>query len=430
LLLWLCAGSAGRASEIELSLQTAGQGYDVLTAGGDLLLRRRLSHWFALDARRLFDSERFEFALDFRLDADLEDAAGNPGGRPAMLSHAELKIDAVPDRLAVRLGRLMRFSELDFFRFDGAAATAWPWPALPLEIYAGFAVRPESLLGDTELVLPDTADDPPCPALGARAGWSGAGQRLHIEYRRVAAWQDRWPLEEERLAASGSLRLGEGRLGLDAGAAYNLLLDGFDRLRADAFGAFRPGGLRLRAEAGALYLRPFFSLDSIFNFFSPDPLAEVHGGLSLESPGGAMARLRFRQRWYLGAAPDGGATAVTGIEAEGGLPLGRAGAASAYATVEDGAGGARYLAWLSFRGRLGEAWRLEARALLSRFSDAVQPRQHALGGGGGVGATWIFAPDHALHLLIEANGNRLTPFSGRALIVLDLQFHFEGGPRQ
>lgn len=429
LLLLLCCGASGRASEIDLGVQTVGQGYDVLAAGGELLLRRRLTHWIVLDANRLFESERLAFSLDFRLDADLEDSAGAHGGREALLTRAELRVTAVPERLRFRLGRLWQFSELGFFRFDGVHLEGRPLSRLPLELYAGFAVRDSSILGDMELVLPGTTDDPLSPVVGARLSWAGAMNRLEVDYRRMVAWQDGWPLQEERLAATGALRLFDGKLGLDAGAAYNLLLDGFDRVRADTFASLPIAGTRWRAELGALYLRPFFSQDSIFNFFSPEPFAEAHGGASLSWAEGKTARLRLRHRWYLNVAPDAYPPTATGIEAEGGLPVGREGSVSAYATFEDGAAGRRYLILMSWRGAPGENWLLEGRALLSGFSDPVQPHQRALGGGGAVGTTWIFGTGRALHLLLEANGNRLLPFTVRVLVVLDLGFHFQGGPR-
>ncbi len=429
LLLLLCWGGSGRASEIDLGVQTVGQGYDVLAAGGELLLRRRLSHWIVLDASRLFESERLSFSLDFRLDADLEDSVGAHGGREALLTRAELRVEAVPERLRFRVGRLWEFSELGFFRFDGVHIEGRPLSRLPLELYTGFAVRDRSILGDMELALPGSEDDPLCPVVGARMAIASAGSRLSVDYRRVAAWQDGWPLQEERLAAAGALRLFEGTLGLDAGAAYNLLLDGFDRLRADLFASLPVAGVRVRAELGALYLRPFFSQDSIFNFFSPSPFAEAHGGTSLSWVDGKTARLRLRHRWYLDVAPSSYPPTATGIEAEGGLPAGRSGMWSAYATYEDGAAGRRYLVMLAWRGSPGESWLIEGRALLSGFSDPAQPHQHALGGGGAVGTTWIFGPGRALHLLLEANGNRLLPFASRLLLVLDLVFHFQGGPR-
>ncbi|NMB75339.1 MAG: hypothetical protein GYA21_09430 [Myxococcales bacterium] len=429
LLLLLCVGASGRASEVDLAVQTVGQGYDVLAADGELLLRRRLSHWIVLDASRLFESERLSFSLDFRLDADLEDSVGAHGGRQALLTRAELRVEAVPERLRFRVGRLWEFSELGFFRFDGVHIEGRPLFRLPLELYMGFAVRDRSILGDMELALPGSEDETLCPVVGARLSWTTAHHRVEVDYRRLAAWQDGWPLQEERLAAAGALRLFEGKLGLDAGAAYNLLLDGFDRLRADAFVGFPVASARWRLELGALYLRPFFSQDSIFNFFSPEPFAEAHGGTSLSWADGKTARLRLRQRWYLNVTPSAYPPTTTGIEAEGGLPTGRSGMLSAYVTYEDGAAGRRYLVMATWRVSPGESWLIEGRALLSSFSDPVQPHQSALGGGGGLGTTWIFGPGRALHLLLEANGNRLLPFASRLLLVLDLVFHFQGGPR-
>jgi hypothetical protein len=213
-------------------------------------------------------------------------------------------------------------------------------------------------------------------------------------------------------------------LGLDAGAAFNLLLDHWDRIRADGFWRL-PGPLRwFRLEAGYLSSRPHFSLDSIFNFFSPSPFDEFHGGARWDYSRIFSMRLAYTHRRYRG----GTGWKVDGVDLDSRLFLGNGRWALLTAGFEDGAVGRRWIAaprlvWEFCEGIL----LVEGRGVVSSFEDPLQDNQHALTLGGSGALTWRFAKEHALVVMAEANGNRINPFQLRFFAVLDLAFHFGPG---
>jgi hypothetical protein len=417
-------GSA-RAADVDLNLTVMGQGYQTRTAAGDLLDRRRVTQWVDLRAARLLGVDDLSLQISFRFDAEL--GLGNVFDDST--SRADLMLASMRWRvytpIDLVLGRQLVIDELDFLFFDGLTAEIHMPAYLTLRVMGGFAVRDKSFLGGEELELDGVEDGSiPAPLVGAGLRFSYRDVWAGLDYRRVVLWEDGWPADDERLGAALSLRLFERTLGLDAGATFNLLLDQWQRLRSDLFYRL-PGPLRqFRVEAGYLHSRPHFSLDSIFNFFSPAPFNEVHGGVRWDPSRALSLRLAYTHRRYRGGAD----WDVNGVDLDSRLYLSRGRWVLLTAGFEDGAVGRRWIAaprviWEFLDGM----FLAEGRGVVSSFDDPLQENQHALTLGASGALTWRFSAEHALVIMAELNGNRIHPLQFRLLGVLDLAFHFGPG---
>ena len=414
-----------RAADVDLNLTVMGQGYQTRTAAGNLLDRRRVTQWVDLRAARLLGLDDLSLQISFRFDAEL--GLGNVFDDSS--SRADLMLAQMRWRvytpIDLVLGRQLVIDELDFLFFDGLTAEIHMPAHLTLRVMGGFAVRDKSFLGGEELEL-DGVEDGSIPAPLVSAGLRFAWREVWagLDYRRVVLWEDGWPADDERLGAALSLRLFQRSLGLDAGATFNLLLDQWQRLRSDLFYRL-PGPLsQLRLEAGYLHSRPHFSLDSIFNFFSPAPFDEFHGGVRWDPSRILSVRLACTHRRYSGGADWN----VNGVDLDSSLYLSRGRWVLLTAGFEDGAVGRRWIAaprviWEFLDGM----FLAEGRGVISSFDDPLQENQHALTLGASGALTWRFSAEHALVIMTELNGNRIHPLQFRLLGVLDLAFHFGPG---
>ena len=414
-----------RAADVDLNLTVMGQGYQTRTAAGNLLDRRRVTQWVDLRAARLLGLDDLSLQISFRFDAEL--GLGNVFDDSS--SRADLMLAQMRWRvytpIDLVLGRQLVIDELDFLFFDGLTAEIHMPAHLTLRVMGGFAVRDKSFLGGEELEL-DGVEDGSIPAPLVSAGLRFAWREVWagLDYRRVVLWEDGWPADDERLGAALSLRLFQRSLGLDAGATFNLLLDQWQRLRSDLFYRL-PGPLsQLRLEAGYLHSRPHFSLDSIFNFFSPAPFDEFHGGVRWDPSRILSVRLAYTHRRYSGGADWN----VNGVDLDSSLYLSRGRWVLLTAGFEDGAVGRRWIAaprviWEFLDGM----FLAEGRGVISSFDDPLQENQHALTLGASGALTWRFSAEHALVIMTELNGNRIHPLQFRLLGVLDLAFHFGPG---
>ena len=424
-----------------------GQGYQTRTMSGELLDRRRITQWAGLRAMRLFGLDGLHLQVSFRFDTDMGlsgDPEPDPGDLAELLT-ATLRLRRLFDRVDVTLGRQMLLNEIDFCQFDGLRLDVrLPWH-LGLRLVSGLAVRDRSWLGNDVLEL-DGVEQGHVPAalIGAGLLFRMSEIRAGLDYLRIVLWEDGWPLDSERLAASASVRLFRRRLGLDGGATFDLAQDSFERVRADLWGRLPWPGEGLRIEAGWLQSRPHFALDSIFNFFSPAPFWQIHAGLrwdrtsSPTSDQAGSVRLSYYHRGYrrgdserpeaAGEPPSVPGVTVDGIDLDGRMSWGRTGFFWLALGFEDGAAGRR---WLAAPGLQWEVWFerlwIEGRAVLVSNDDPLEDRFDALTLGGSAGARWLFGGGQTLVVVAELNGNRVAPLRFRLLAVLDLTFSFGPG---
>jgi len=437
----VCLGSVvtrSHASEIDLRLSLIGQGYQTRTATGQLLDRRRLVQWVDLRAQRLLDINGFSFETSFRFNAELGfgDDLEAMGGNQAELMLAQIRWREIVDRLDLALGRQLLFDEIDILLFDGVRVD-FHFPAyFSARLISGFSVRDRSFLGSNILELDGVEESSvPVPLIGASFGFRYSDLWINLDYRRKVLWESDWPLDEERLGASVSLRLWERRIGLDAGAVFNLVQDHWDRLRADAFVKLPGFTEGIRLEGGYLHSRPHFGLDSIFNFFSPAPFDEFRGGLRWDPRFKKLKhylsfRLSYTHRSYQSPVDgelnsDNAGWEVDGLDFDGRMRIGSGSWAILSFGYEDGSTGRRWLvAPRVFTKFYDGRFLVDARGILTSFKDPVQENQHALTIGCSAGLTWRFGEKHALMLLAQLNRNRFNPAQFRLLAVLDLAFHF------
>jgi hypothetical protein len=418
-----------RAADVDLNLTVVGQGYQTRTSAGDLLDRRRVTQWADLRAARLLGVDDLSLQISFRFDTELglgdvfDDSRSS-----ADLMLAQMSWRKVARPIDLVLGRQLILDELDFLFFDGLTAEVHLPAGLSLRLLGGFAVRDKSFLGGEELDLDGVeAGSIPAPVAGASLRFRHPQVWAGLDYRRVVLWDGQepgWPVDDERMGASISLRLWKRTLGLDAGAAFNLLLDQWDRIRADVLYRLPRPLNPFRLEAGYLQSRPHFSMDSIFNFFSPAPFHEFHGGVRWD-PGGILSvRLAYTHRQYQGGA----GWDVNGVDLDSRVFLSGGRWILLTAGFEDGAVGRRWIAAPRIVWECLERTLLaEGRGVVSSFEDPVQENQHALTLGASGAITWRFSDEHALMIMAEMNGNRIHPFQFRFLGVLDLSFHFGSG---
>ena len=417
--------SSVRAADVDLNLTVMGQGYQTRTAAGDLLDRRRVTQWVDLRAARLLGVDDLNLQISFRFDSELGlgDVLDDSSSRADLLLASMRWRVYTPIDLV--LGRQLVIDELDFLFFDGLTAEIRLPAHLTLRILGGFAVRDKSFMGGEELELDGVEEGSvPAPLVGAGLHFTFRDIWAGVDYRRVVLWEDGWPADDERLGVSASLRLFKRTLGLDAGATFNLLQDLWQRLRSDLFCRL-PGPLQqFRLEAGYLHSRPLFCMDSIFNFFSPAPFDEFHGGVRWDPSRSISLRLAYTHRRYQGGAE----WDVDGVDLDSRLYLSRGRWILLTAGFEDGAVGRRWIAAPRVIWELSDGMFLvEGRGVISSFDDPLQENQHALTLGASGALTWRFSAEHALVIMAELNGNRINPLQFRLLGVLDLAFHFGSG---
>ena len=448
LLLW-ATPSAAWSDEVSLRVQTIGQAYTSYTLGGDVLGRRRLAHWAELYGANLLGTERLSLEASFRISAELTrnespspTSAFDEEDEPAEqgMGDVELLVLAFhwsrPEGVVeVTAGRQMILDGFDFLWMDGVDLSFQLTEHFLWKFVAGFRVAGKEWLGGEE-TLPLGADaGETAPVLGSGLLYHAEWLDLGLNYRRVVLWGEEWPLDEERLGAFASTRFLEDKIGLDGLVSYDLLEDRWDRQSLSGWGMVALGGQRLKLDAGYLKSRPRFSLDSIFQYFSPAPFEETSLGLRWEGPlSGHSVRAAYAQRVYLAdeeALPAADGTpdrSARGIDLDGRIALTSRRWLSLTASSELGASGTRFLfiprlEWLL----AGEAWLIDLRGWASSFADPVQKYQHAWSLGASSAVTYHFRGDSALITMVDFNSNRLGRSQFRVFAVLDFAFAFGQG---
>jgi hypothetical protein len=327
------------AADIEITGDTALQGYDVASPWGDTILeRRRFMQTLGLGAYHLQAASKpgeadYSFVLRVRLDADFgvnghlsdqgetrfADSAGArfvPGFREAPV---DLMYGYVEGRnlaggwLGFRVGRQYVTDVLGFWSFDGGLVRVTTPFYVQTEVYGGFEQRGGLPLstsryeaqgvwrgshsGYGEPDQPYATDYPsyqlaePAPAFGVALESAGP-TFVHgrFSYRRVyntgTSLTQQLPSPDGGYRTANGLRLSQERLGYAAdatwddhgGAKAGFSYDLYSQLVATLYAGLEAHlGPRVTLGADFDYFEPTFDADSIWNWFSKSPVTTMTG---------------------------------------------------------------------------------------------------------------------------------------------------------
>jgi hypothetical protein len=323
-------------NDTEVTSDTAVQLYEVRSPSGqNTLVRRRFLttfgvHSYDLTSARLKGGPEFNFRSRLRYDADYGAVAAeaNPAAPTSYVPGFErgpvdLMFAYIEGRrllqghLDFRFGRLIQIDTLGYAAVDGLELRAHsPYylgaqATLGLEVRGGFPLSTPRYERDGLWRGSRTGlDSWPSfvePSLGRAVGLAleteGLGSvHARLSYRRVDSFGDvpTSPFQtyansrrdfgarvaEERLGASANWTPSQ-KLGAKAGAVLDLSM----RRATLLFGSFDAYPTdKVTVGIDYDYTRPFFSADSIWNFFQPQPMHHL----------GARSHFAFNRRWSLG----------------------------------------------------------------------------------------------------------------------------------
>lgn len=463
-----------RAYEFSLSLNTIAQGYQErrYSAGGaaELLSRRRLTQYlnlsvFGLEPERWTepDSEwnRISVQVGLRFDSDFgQFLTGQPTGADAIGELSQNQMDILfayllardlHGRVDVQLGRQLHYDRVDFYSFDGADVQVRPTTFLRARGFGGTEVRGELPLSaplyesdGTSAGSHDPATRPEQarafrPLVGGGLGVDGAASPIPFAidgtYRRMwAATAARRPgdppsgVDHESLSFTGDARWA-GRVFIDAGLRYNLLVGAFDDQQAALRLALGPQHF---ATVEYSYLAPTFDGDSIWNVFAAGAYRDWRVGYDRPVVEGWRLHARGFLRTFVeapGQTPEelalsgqmpGGRHAYGGnVGADGRSPRAR--------LRLDLYGDAGFGGWKA-GGDLSGRWSVDPRRLdvegrvtvYAWRTDGVPEPQTALMGGLGAGAVYKMSPKIRLHALVEDNRGTYYSTQLRGLAILEV----------
>lgn len=494
--LLLAAGDAG-AAVYSVGARTEAQAYQFRSWQGrafddpDELSRYRIVQYLDIGAFDLTgtsrDGARLDFVTSLRLDHDFgfdsfERDRLDEAEQPELhLLYAYLHWQGVANGLLdFRLGRQIRYDQLQFFSFDGLDVHVHTPARFGIGVFGGWQVRGTSVLG-SDTFTPDgvrlsdrrriaagvttdlTADpawniaydflDEPSPMFGARAQLENVRDvEALVVYRRAMSRTTGdavdelpeeargWQVDVEHLGAGAGVRLFE-RLWLRAGVDRDLFRDRWALQRASAKVEAIPYLLSVTAEAQRW--QPTFDADSIWYVFSSGPRDEfaVRADLKLGSwgfyagPLFTVYHLDLREDYAkdVGVRQDGAsllAGGVAGFSSGPGQPL----RIAADALYLGGSSGERNHPdtlgrelWIS--GVVGRTFRdryaVDVRLSVANVSD---PNAAGLQDLWSVGAAAIgrveLSEEATVSLIVEENTNRLVASDLRGYAVLDLRTIF------
>lgn len=470
--------AASLAADVEVSSTTAAQGYSLRSPYGDpVLSRRRFMQTLGLVVRGIEGEDRkpggpeITVRIRMRLDADFGLGWGEyhdwtppnrfvPGLQQApfdlMYGYVDMRRLA-GGVLDVRLGRQYVIDPLGWWSFDGAMIRSQLPFKVALESYTGFEQR-----GGLALSTPRFERDgvwrgdrtgleasyyPEFLSSGYAPAWGGAVEtwgtkhfNLRASYRKVwssapattrmtALATGEVPQEwtgmrtsTERLGASGNLYFDD--LGdLRAGAVYDVYSSLFSSYYA-TLDLFPARWLTVGSDADRFV--PTFDADSIFNWFSHNPMTTWTGRAELAVSRAVDASVSGGVRWVeTSMDPEGdesgGRSHLTDVIGRAGLRhRAGAGAAGASAMLERGERGHRQGIDLFANRLLQERWHVLARTSLYDWKDELRPDRSATSFGYVLGGGYRPGPLTQVMLEWEHNTNRLVGQRFRVMVWLQM----------
>lgn len=491
-LLPLLSGGTASAAVYSVGARTEAQAYQFRTWTGraasdpDLVSRYRIVQYLDVGAFDLSSSRgkgpRVDFVTslrlehDFGLDAaerDLLDDAENP---ELHLLFGYVQWSGIFDGLLdLRLGRQIRFDQLEFFAFDGLEAVVHTPFRLGLGLFGGWQVKGTSIAGSSTFapdgvrvsdrrrsaagITTDPAADPatnvaydyldaPSPIFGARLLLEGVRNvDAQLFYRRAMSKTEGenldalpeevrgWQIDHEHAGAGARVRLLE-RLFVYGSADRDLYRDRWAALRLGAKVDLVADRLSLTAEAQSY--NPTFDADSIWYIFATGARDEYEvrvdaalgDWLLWAGPLFSVYHLNLSEDYAEEAGVDGDGTsllygAAAGIATRPNLPW-RIGVDALYRGGPSGERGhadtlGRELWFSGVAGRsFHDRYAVDLRLSVANVSD---PNAAGLQDLWSFGAALIgkvaLSDEASLTLVVEENANRIVASDLRGYAVLD-----------
>jgi hypothetical protein len=462
------------AYDFSLTLNTVAQGYQErrYSSGGaaEMLSRRRLTQYlnlsvFGMEPDRWTgpdqDRNQLSFQIGLRFDSDFGTyLTGQPQAPDAIAELPQNQMDVLFAYILARnlhgvadvqLGRQLHYDRVDFYSFDGADVRVRLSHLVQARGFAGTEVRGEQPLSapiyesdGTSAGSRDPATRPEQasawrPMVGAGLDIDGASAPIPFSiestYRRTFSETEArrpgdppWGVNHESLSATLDAAWA-GRVFLDAGIRYNLLVGFFDDQQV---------ALRWRLGSGHFvtleysYLAPTFDGDSIWNVFAAGAYRDWRAGYDLRLSDEWRLHARGFLRTFVDSSWESPAEAALSAAVPGGRRsyggnVGTEGRSARARLRFDLYADAGFGGWKA-GGDLSGRWSvdprrfdLEGRVTIYGWRDDDVPEpQTALMAGLGLGGIYKMSPKIRLHLLGEDNRGTYYSSQLRALAILEV----------
>lgn len=463
----------GRSEAYEALVQAtvSSQTYQLRDAGDNALTVSRLDTYLRLFVLDILPKKerkggkeptQMHFVAGMRLRADLGDYTrkwdrsfqvhGAEGGiNPTFeLLYAHLAVTDLAGFIDLKLGRQFHLDPMDFYGFDGLLARFRLPFHVALETIAG--LRQAGIYGkgfaDAPIYLLqglDNTDQNPgwMPMVGVAAETHGLSF-LTVRFAYRAVWHvldesspgriyptadgesiPTTQLTEQMLSAHATATFWKQRLQVYGGVRYNLVTTRLAEAQGGIAGRFGPA--RIRAEY--VMDSPDFDGDSIFNIFNTQPYQEVRLWYEHRFNARWAAYARASLRLFAGGASNAPLETerkLTQTDAGGGLGgtyLGSRQSARLDLYWQEGYGGRTLGAFGLLRARVVPRWLdLEGRAVVAHWKDELSVTPTGVTAGITAGARVTFAPQVALHVLLEDNFGTYSRSDLRLLALLDVSW--------
>ena len=433
-----------KAVDVRISSETVGQGYQLITATGDVLKRSRLNQMLGLQVLDMTGDKtnlisfvtQLRFDSDFGLTGSELDAITQLKNNNLSILYAYFQVQGLLRRLDIRLGRQLQIDDFDFLMFDGLRLKYTSKQHFGLEVFSGAEVKNAgflSVISDSQL----ESDGDGAGQLDERVGVV-IGATLSLEnfrdhhtrvgYRRIMDADG--PVDQERIFLSTHHRIdlknhAVPSLHLAASAAWDFVIGDVNDIRAD----LRLPGIAdlLDVELSYLRLVPSFEGSSIFNVFNTMPLNDIdarlrfHIGQRATAYVGSYVRLFGNDKDADDQVEDDGVRDV-GIRAGGRVRFDPAGWLELDASYQFGYGDMTVIDLGGGYAFLGRTLGLRGRLTTIVFEDAVQAKLNGTSFGAEVGLSYKVRDMAKFHLVGEVNTNKIESVAFRVFGLVELDF--------
>lgn len=446
---WLILGSlalAGqaRAVDAQITSETIGQGYQLITATGEVLKRSRIHEMLGANVydilgdgtNSLFVVSQFRFATDFGF-SDTE-TTNIPTIKNNNFSVLYLYVEArnLAGFLDIRAGRQLIVDDADYTMFDGGLFTFHTPVFLAFDAYSGVEVKNGGALeaiSDTQLELDGAAED---ASTGIVIGASvyTEGLRAHsarIGWRRIMTTSQSSPLggsenfvDMEKVFANYYVRA-LPNLHLGASAAFDLV----NMTISDAKAEIRVPelGHKVDLELSYWFLTPTFEGSSVFNIFQTAPLNDIDFRVRYHITDDASAYLGGYTRLFR-QYPDSNDTTsedlITdwGLRGGGKVGLGKTGRIGIDANYQTGYGDITTIDLFGGYGFLDDTLDLNGHLTTVLFDDDSRDKLNGKSFGVQVAVSYKIKEMAKFHLINEFNTNAIERVQYRVYGMVDLSF--------